>query len=527
MESSCIPGAIQYHTIVYYSHLMPLAISFFLGIFVLIKSKFSLLSKVFFLFVLTFCLWLIGDNTAWLAPNYHLVTFSWASLDYLNILFYVFAAYFFAVFARNEDIRLWEKFLLLFITIPAWWITFNGQSITLFNQPTCEALNNTWLTNYKFFVESIIVAYIAIYCVVKLFTKEYVQKKQILVISSALILFLLTFSVTEYFSSTTGIYEINLYSLFILPLFLALIIFSITNLKIFAFKSFGTQLLIYILLIMVGSQFFFLESVTNKLLTVLTFAVSLFLGIVLAKNIRREEILAVQLQVSNEGQSNLIHIMNHQIKGYLAKSRNIFSELLTDRDYEPISANAKPLLKEGLDSLSEGVEFVQQVLNGSSAESGTLMYSMKPMDLKEVVVAVANHQEETAKNKNLTYEVVINPGEYLMKGDQLQLREAVRNLIDNSIRYTMKGGLKITLAREPSSIIFKVSDTGVGITSADKLKLFTKGGRGKDSLKYNVNSTGYGLSFVKAVVEAHKGRVWADSEGTGKGSTFTMELPIS
>ena len=56
--------------------------------------------------------------------------------------------------------------------------------------------------------------------------------------------------------------------------------------------------------------------------------------------------------------------------------------------------------------------------------------------------------------------------------------------------------------------------------------LFTKGGRGKDSLKFNVNSTGYGLMFVKDVSEAHGGKVWAESEGEGKGSTFYIRLPV-
>jgi signal transduction histidine kinase len=56
-------------------------------------------------------------------------------------------------------------------------------------------------------------------------------------------------------------------------------------------------------------------------------------------------------------------------------------------------------------------------------------------------------------------------------------------------------------------------------------KLFTKGGRGTDSLKINVNSTGYGLFFVKKVVEAHKGRAWVESDGPRKGSTFFVELP--
>ncbi len=78
-----------------------------------------------------------------------------------------------------------------------------------------------------------------------------------------------------------------------------------------------------------------------------------------------------------------------------------------------------------------------------------------------------------------------------------------------------------------NKILFSVKDTGVGITDEDKKNLFTEGGRGQDSIKVNVDSTGYGLYTVKMVVEAHKGRVWGESEGTGKGSQFYIELPVA
>ena len=68
---------------------------------------------------------------------------------------------------------------------------------------------------------------------------------------------------------------------------------------------------------------------------------------------------------------------------------------------------------------------------------------------------------------------------------------------------------------------------GVGISNEDKPHLFTEGGRGKESLKVNVHSTGYGLYIAKQIVETHKGRIWAESDGAGKGSAFFVELPVS
>lgn len=524
--NTCIPTQGPYVIVAYYSHLIPATIVLLLGLFVLIKSNYTLLSKIFLCFVITFCLWLVGDVLPWTQPDYNLVTFTWAPLDYFNVLFYLFALYFFLVLIKGRDIKNWYKIVLFTVSLPAWWITFTGDSIVDFYHPACEAINSDWLTQYKLYVEIGVLALIMFSALFSFIKSDRARRKQIALVGIALILFLTVFASTEYISSVTGVYEINLYSLFVLPIFLAMIIFSITNLKIFAFRTLGTQLLIYVLLIMVGSQFFFLQDATYRALTLITFALSLFFGIVLVRNIRKEEQLSLALEIANEGQANLIHIINHQIKGYLAKARNIFSELLTSQDYGSIPEPAKPMLEEGFKSLTEGVDFVKDFLDASNIEKGSYTYNMESLDFKALVLDVVEKQKDVAKEKGLSLEVHISEGDYNTKGDQAQLGQAVRNLIDNSIRYTPKGTINLQLTTNNKKILLTIKDTGVGISDELKPKLFTKGGRDKDSLKVNVNSTGFGLSFVKGVVEAHKGRVWAESAGPSLGSTFYMELPV-
>jgi signal transduction histidine kinase len=113
-----------------------------------------------------------------------------------------------------------------------------------------------------------------------------------------------------------------------------------------------------------------------------------------------------------------------------------------------------------------------------------------------------------------------------MTGDAPQINDHVlRNLIDNSINYTPTGSVTVSLKKVGDKFVFAVKDTGVGITAEDKVRLFTEGGHGKDSIKVNVHSTGYGLYIAKQIIEAHGGTVRAESEGAGKGSTFTAEFP--
>ncbi len=232
------------------------------------------------------------------------------------------------------------------------------------------------------------------------------------------------------------------------------------------------------------------------------------------------------LAIANEGQANLIHIINHQIKGYLAKARNIFSELISDPSYGPIPEATKPMLEEGFNSLTEGVTFVTDFLHATNIEKGEFTYNMIPIDFRKTVEETSAHLKSAAEEKGLQFGLKIADGGYSTKGDIAQLTQAVRNLVDNSIKYTPSGSIDVSLERAGDKILLKVQDTGLGLAEDLKPRLFTKGGKGKDSLKVNVNSTGFGLAFVKSVAEAHKGRTWAESPGEGQGSTFYLELPV-
>lgn len=247
-------------------------------------------------------------------------------------------------------------------------------------------------------------------------------------------------------------------------------------------------------------------------------------------------LLSEQLQVakeklenSNKGQENLIHIMNHQIKGYLGVSKNIFAELLKSDDYGIMPDESKPLLKKGLESTDAGVNYVQGILKGTSAQSGTLPYDMKPVDVRLLVLDLLLQQKEIAEQSplSLTFDSHIGEGNYNTVGDAKELEEAFKNLITNAIKYnTSNGRVSVSLTNKNGKIMFSVKDSGRGVTDEDKPKLFTAGGMGKDSMKYNSDASGFGLAFVKGVAEAHKGTVGYRLNAPEKGTTFFIEIPI-
>lgn len=237
-----------------------------------------------------------------------------------------------------------------------------------------------------------------------------------------------------------------------------------------------------------------------------------------------------ELQDANEKLRNLIkqreslvHLVTHKVKGSFTRSKYIFAEIL-----EGTFGATSPILQEmagrGLESDNDGIETVDLVLNAANLQTGTVKYEMKSIDFKEIVSFFCNELKDRAEAKGLKFESYIKDGEYNILGDSFWLKEVVHNLIDNSVRYTKKGSIKVSLEKKDSKILFYVKDTGVGITDEDKKNLFTEGGRGKNSVLVNVDSTGYGLYTVKLIVDAHKGRIWAESEGENKGSTFFVEL---
>ncbi len=275
----------------------------------------------------------------------------------------------------------------------------------------------------------------------------------------------------------------------------------------------------------------FIRKIQNVHLVVyFTLLFVFILGHLLIKSVKKEilqrehlEELTADLQSTLNQRESLTHLITHKIKGVLARSKAVFSEMNngTFGELPPMLIN---LAKRGLDSDNEGVATVDLVLNAANLSKGTIKYDMKLLDFKAIVERVVEEKKPAAIAKNLEMETFYSEGSFTTTGDNFWLTEVVRNLIENAIRYTLKGKISIALETKDSKILFSVKDTGVGISTEDMKNLFKEGGRGKDSVKINVDSTGYGLYTVKLIVDAHIGRVWAESNGNG--TTFYLEINL-
>ena len=112
--------------------------------------------------------------------------------------------------------------------------------------------------------------------------------------------------------------------------------------------------------------------------------------------------------------------------------------------------------------------------------------------------------------------------------DPDRMREAVDNLVSNAIKYSPPGGhIELSLAVDPNRAKIKVRDEGAGLSQDDLSRLFGRFQRLSARPTAGESSTGLGLSIVKRIVELHGGNVDAASDGAGRGSTFTIQLPVT
>ncbi len=331
---------------------------------------------------------------------------------------------------------------------------------------------------------------------------------------------------------------IPLGALFIFP-FVAFASYAIFKRGLLNIKTVATEILAFILATVTFLEILFATELSQIIFRISIFVLVLIFGIFLIKGViievkQREKIedLAKELRrvnqdltFANERQGDLIHFITHQVKGFFTKSKYIFSAM-AEGDYGQLEDKMETVVREGLRSDNEGIDMVQNVLNATNIKSGIVSYNMASMDLKKLILDVTSEQKKNAESKGLSFETDIGEGDFKISGDEFQLQNVIKNLIDNSIKYTPQGGLKVALSKAGGKILFSVKDNGIGLSKEDKERLFTEGGKGKNSQRVNVDSTGFGLFIAKNIVQAHHGKIWAESEGEGKGSKFLVELAV-
>jgi signal transduction histidine kinase len=542
--NTCLLTTESSRSIAYYSHLIPIFFSLSLALLVYFKAPKNIMSKIFLAFSFSFSFWLMADLITWVSNSYYLVYAFWAPVDYIETVMFISGLYFVMVFVKGSDISRFKKLILFIATLIPFIITITKNSVLGFGHSVCEAVNNGFLLEYRFIIEVLVVLIILFYILIPLFNKSIQIRKNKLLVLASVFLFLTIFGVTSYLSANSGYYELNLYALLITPLFLLFITYSIFTLDIFNFKVIKTQYLVVGLVILIVGQLFFVNGATDQLLTTLTVIVTVLLSILLFKNLQKESEQRLQienlsrqlenyndkLKVANDKLKDLdklktefLSLASHQLRTPLTAIKGYISMVL-DGDYGKINKGAKEVIERVYISSQNLTKVVEDLLDVSKIEQGGMKYEMIDFNLAQLAEEMTHDLSINAEKAGLVLSFNSpDKDKCIVKGDQVKIRQVVLNLIDNSIKYTKKGSVSVSVFRKDDKVLMSVKDTGMGMTEEIKASLFQKFSRG-DGARMNTSGSGLGLYLSKEIIEAHKGRIWIDSDGSGKGSIFNFEL---
>ncbi len=262
------------------------------------------------------------------------------------------------------------------------------------------------------------------------------------------------------------------------------------------------------------------------------------------REITYRNLLAAYLQLQEVNRQKTVFLASaaHELKTPLAVIKGYY-DLLLSGSLGKLAEKQRDILQEAKESCERLVRLVSMFLNYSALESGKLVLYLHENDLRDCLSELANRWHDAFQRKHVRLERQLDPTLPMLKFDYQKVQQAVANLLDNALKHTPPGG-SVTLAaaphfwerraaeatpardrrreraQRPNSVLVTVTDTGPGIAAEHHQEIF------EDFVRVDRSSSGMGLglAIAKRLVQAHRGKIWVDSE-LRRGCTFTFLLP--
>lgn len=370
--------------------------------------------------------------------------------------------------------------------------------------------------------------------------KEKIEKRQfgfilLGVIMTFLLLMAFNFILPAFFDNPRFI---PLGALFIFP-FVAFSSYAIIKHHLFDIKVVTTELLTFALAL---ATFFEVLISSDPYILVFRSAVFflvLVFGIFLIKSVFREveqreqlqklseelKVKNVQLDELSHFKSQLLQLASHQVKSPLAAIKGFVSLVLdnTGNAYGEISEKTRETLGKVKKSADGLVALINTLLDLRKVEEGKMDYEFAPADLLEIVSGVVEELKPLAAQKNLEFTLTAPPEKIIVNADATKLKQVIQNITDNAIKYTQAGYVKVAVEKKENAVVVSVRDSGYGVPADLLSHLFEEFVR-DEKVKQKILGTGLGLYIARKIMEAHGGKIWAESDGEGKGTTFFVAL---
>jgi signal transduction histidine kinase len=243
-----------------------------------------------------------------------------------------------------------------------------------------------------------------------------------------------------------------------------------------------------------------------------------------AERTQELEKLNEELKNLNKMKSDFISSVSHELRTPLTSIKGYASILMTGKLGDVLPAQKERL--EKIDKHSNSlVHLINNLLDIARIESGNVQMEMKDISIKEMLDSIVDIIIPQVKEKNISLKINSKIKFDRIKVDPSQMERVFLNLLSNAVKFTPEKGMVIIEIKEKNDDIqFSIEDTGIGIPPQDIPKVFQEFFRADNALDQKIKGSGLGLSLVKKIIEAHKGKIWFDSK-LGKGSRFTFTLP--
>jgi signal transduction histidine kinase len=264
------------------------------------------------------------------------------------------------------------------------------------------------------------------------------------------------------------------------------------------------------------------------------------------REITYRNLLAAYLRLQEVNRQKTVFLASaaHELKTPLAVMKGYY-DLLLSGSLGKLSDRQRDILQESKESCDRLVRLVSMFLNYSALESGKLVLQLRDNDLRDCVNDLACRWQDAFQRAKVRLEIKLHANLPIFKFDYQKVQQCVANLVDNALKHTPAAG-SVTLIAEPhfwerriseaapskerrsgrgdrpNSVIVSVRDTGSGIAAEYHQEIF------EEFVRVDPSSSGMGLglAITKRLIQAHRGKVWVDSE-VGRGSSFSFLLPMN